>query len=130
MPDHALHNEEVCNFLHASKSYPDWTVTTAFYSALHFVNYEMFPLHSLGDDFQNFEEYFTARCLNKRVNKHEATALLVGKNLKSCFSRYSWLKDMCMTARYSDYKIDPTSAELAVENLAFIKSQIGKLQSA
>lgn len=41
---HAIHNEEACDFLLSSNKFNDWVITTAFYSALHFVQHEIFPL--------------------------------------------------------------------------------------
>ncbi|MEJ7683795.1 MAG: hypothetical protein WKG06_39235 [Segetibacter sp.] len=42
--DHAIHNENVCSYLELKKEYADWIITTAFYSALQFVSYKIFPL--------------------------------------------------------------------------------------
>lgn len=126
MSAHALHNENACNFIHASKDFPDWVITTAFYSALHFVNYEMFPLDSLGTIFDNFEDYYSTRCFGKNISKHEATALLVGRYMKNSRSRYRWLLDVCKTARYNNYNADPNHAQQAIDYLSFIKADVTK----
>lgn len=42
---HGQHNEEVCDLLLLQKKYPDWVITTAFYAALHFVSYKIFPFN-------------------------------------------------------------------------------------
>lgn len=42
--DHATHNEEVCSHLDDNTKYSDWIITTAFYSAMHFMKHKIFPL--------------------------------------------------------------------------------------
>lgn len=100
---HAVHNEEVCDFLLASKKYNDWVVTTAFYSALHFVQYEMFPLTYKGIKYKDFNIYFAMvmKRNNRSLSKHKATIELVKRKLPSCVSHYRWLHDACMNARYN-----------------------------
>lgn len=41
--NHAKHNYEVCFFLYEKTKYNDWIITTAYYSAIHFVYYKLFP---------------------------------------------------------------------------------------
>ncbi|MCU0375446.1 MAG: hypothetical protein MUF24_09070 [Chitinophagaceae bacterium] len=41
--NHALHNEAVCDYLELRVDFPDWAITTAFYAALQFVSYKIFP---------------------------------------------------------------------------------------
>lgn len=132
MPDHALHNEEVCTFIYSQKKYHDWTVTTAFYSALHFVQFEIFPFdNGHGDRYPNFAAYFNDKVVTKggRMSKHEATYQLVTRNLKTCGPQYKWLMDTCQTARYNNYNISEAIAKEAVDNLAYIKSRLKKFEA-
>ena len=65
---HAIHNEEVCDFLLTSKKFNDWVVTTAFYSSLHFVQFELFPLTDDGQKYTDFNIYFS-KVLKKKKQK-------------------------------------------------------------
>ena len=80
---HAIHNEEACKFLLTSKKFNDWVVTTAFYSALHFVQNELFPLTDNGQKYTDFNVYFgkVLKKKNKKLSKHSATIELVKINL-------------------------------------------------
>jgi len=124
--DHALHNEEVCNLINGQNKYHDWTVTSAFYSALHYVLFEIFPVEHYGEKYTCFDHYCSEK-LKNRTSKHEATCGLVAKHLPTCDGHYKWLKDQCMSARYYDYDVSPEVAKEAVKNLEFIKSRIKKL---
>ena len=42
--NHAIHNKEACEYLSKEPKFSDWVITTAFYSALHFIDYKIFPL--------------------------------------------------------------------------------------
>lgn len=127
MSEHALHNEQVCEFIHKENKYHDWTVTTAFYSALHFVQFEIFPFDDgFGNIYHSFDHYYAEK-IRHRMSKHEATHQLVAKHLKTCNAKYKWLMDTCRTARYNNYKILPKVADEAVENLKFIKGRIKKI---
>lgn len=46
---HGEHNEEVCDLLALNQKFSDWTITTAFYAALHFVSYKIFPFSYKAD---------------------------------------------------------------------------------
>ena len=41
--DHAKHNESVCNYLGRNSAFGDWVITSAFYSAMHYVRHLMIP---------------------------------------------------------------------------------------
>src|SRR5690606_6193181 len=109
---HALHNEEVCDYLLASKKYNDWVTTTAFYSAIHFVQNEIFPLIKDGVEYSTFNSYCSKvlRKNNKQVNKHKATINIVKENLPLCASDYRWLYSACMNARYNSYVVSEQKA--------------------
>ncbi len=42
--EYAQHNEKACKYLDKKPEFTDWVITTAFYSALHFVRYKIFPI--------------------------------------------------------------------------------------
>ena len=91
--NHARHNKEVFEFLRTStKRFYDWEVTTAFYTALQYVNAELFPKqyeHPITKKIQNFEsldEYFRAFKQNDlETNKHRLLHNLVEEYLPDNF---------------------------------------------
>tara|TARA_R110002124_G_scaffold157576_3_gene324655 strand:- start:59 stop:457 length:399 start_codon:yes stop_codon:yes gene_type:complete len=123
---HSEHNKEACDYLFASGKFNDWVVTTAFYSALHFVHSEVFPLTTNEGTFKCFDSYFNF--LNKRgsnsLNKHTATIRLVEQHLKHASSQYRYLYDQCMSARYSNFKVSllmANQAKITLESLLKVK---------
>ena len=42
--EHALHNEETCNYFNKKPDFLDGVITTAFYSDLHFVRDKLLPI--------------------------------------------------------------------------------------
>jgi hypothetical protein len=124
---HALHNEEVCNYINASGKYNDWVVNTAFYSALHFVHDKTFPLNhafagKTSTAYDKFEDYYADLVLTIASSKHKATIYLVRKFLKPLSSDYKRLYDLCMDARYNNFVVPDATAQLAVKLLAKIKA--------
>lgn len=120
---HALHNEDLCDHLLANGQYNDWVVTSAFYSALHFVYHQLFPLTIQGTIHPDFNAYYDSEIKNKRVNlsKHAATVDLGSKELSACYGAYKGLYDMCMYSRYNNYRTTPHKARVAKSNLDMIK---------
>lgn len=109
---HAVHNEEACKYLGARSDYADWVVTTAFYSALHFVEHKIFPFtHSKnGRDemLKNISDY--KKISDPRKSKHELRYDLVVWHCQVIENQYKWLWDTCSSARYFDYKFpNPTT---------------------
>lgn len=124
----ALHNEDACNFLFKSKKYNDWVVTTAFYSALHFVQHEIFPLIENGKTFTDIESYFSY-CKPSKIkgyNKHSLTMDLVKNHIPPAYSHYKRLFDSCMNARYVNYLVSFPKAKISKEDLADIKKHLKK----
>ncbi|WAC10936.1 hypothetical protein [Dyadobacter pollutisoli] len=121
--EHAEHNESACDFLLESEKYNDWVVTTAFYSALHFVQHEIFPL-TIGDDtWENFDDYFAYRLKNesRTINKHSVTDELVKVHFNVALTNYRFLSDSCWNARYKRYKVSIDLAKAARRRLAQLK---------
>lgn len=122
---HALHNEALCEFLLHNGNYNDWVITTAFYSALNYVKFEMFPLHISGvGKFEDFEMYL--RKQDKSGEKHYVLMQLVSRYMK-CGGAYRWLLENCMTARYSEYIVSEANARHARRMLAYVKESCQKL---
>lgn len=123
--EHALHNEKVCDYLELKQEYADWIITTAFYSALQFVSYKIFPFEvpaiggkkteiSTIDQYHNYNN-------PKRISKHDLLADLVAKHCHDIHPDYDWLLDMSMTARYSNYQHDKEIASYARSLLKRVK---------
>lgn len=132
MLQHAAHNEAVCDYLNAGKDCWDWVVTTAFYSAMHYAYFQMFPLEEGGNTYTSFEEYYRSveqlKPKNIRMNKHECTAALVIRQVPKAASYYRALSDASWNARYHDYKIPQQNATRARMELSQIKGQLTKLR--
>lgn len=117
--EHGRHNEKVFTFLQKDINFIDWMITTSFYSSIHIVDYKIFPLE-VNDlktgkkrNFKTLDEYFnyykySSGAISK--SRHDLRKDLVGTKCSSISSDFKWLKDMCFTARYINYKFD--NAEL------------------
>lgn len=118
--EHARHNSDLCDIISTNGEYSDWVVTTAFYSCLHYVQSKMFPL----DGHVSFSKYYLAVIRKKRkgVSKHKATINLVYKQLPAIGARYEKLHDLCMTARYQNYRISDALANEARLILSEVKN--------
>ena len=126
---HAIHNEKACDFLLSSGEFNDWVVTTAFYSALHYVCNELFPLEHRNMTFDNFERYYREKFINtkKTQPKHSVIISLVRYNLPLCNKYYRSLHDHCMKARYANYKVSNDLAVKARKDLERLKRQLNKI---
>lgn len=107
--------------------YFDWVVTTAFYSALHFVQNEIFPHNNGVRQFPNFDNYYNSHTFpGKRPSQHRVTIDLAGEILPDAYDSYKWLHDTCRTARYHNYKIPERIASTAIVNLENVKESCVK----
>lgn len=120
---HANHNKEVCESLSETPEYSDWIITTAFYSALHFVDYKIFPLEleqaGKAYTFTSFDSYYMF--VKKNIGKHKARLELVETKLTEIAPHYNKLMDLCHKARYVDYKFNYDIAKDAKESLKKIE---------
>jgi len=119
--DHALHNEELCDMLLQTKKYNDWVVTTAFYSAIHFIECKLFPCKIKGKDYKTFNLYYDNAIKTYQLSKHSLKAKLIFEMLPEIDPHYRWLKDACQTARYIDYTVTNGQAEASNKYLKIIK---------
>lgn len=125
--DHGLHNEEVCNYLQL-KDFPDWRITTAFYSALQFVKYKIFPFELPGiegkktpiEDIDDLLLY-QKNNLSKHPDKHQLLADMVAKHCSEISEDYDWLLDMSKNARYVNYQQSKEVANRAQTLMVIIK---------
>ncbi len=122
---HAIHNEAVCDFLRADGNYNDWVITTAFYSAIHYVEHQIFPLVIGTTTHNSFNSYYDAILKSRRVSKHNGKLSLV-KSTLTCGAQYRWLMDACMNSRYTNYIVTPEEATMAKECLDLVKATITK----
>ena len=102
--NHARHNKEAFDYLHtAAPKFPDWTVTTAFYCAMHYCYAIIFPLTDANGTYNNIEQYHNSK--GGVESKHKMTLILV-RNLHPIIGeKYKLLKDVAHTSRYQDYNI-------------------------
>lgn len=107
---HASHNEEVCNYLTLKQEYSDWIITTAFYTALHFVSYEIFPFTLKGKE-QDAKGIIIGSVFQYqhllglwRKSRHKITGDLCEKLCPEIASDYARLYDMSANARYTNYR--------------------------
>lgn len=122
---HAQHNESACRYLFKCEAYPDWVVTTAFYSSLHFVKYKAFPLKEGGKLFEDFESYYKVKkSLNAREkrSKHDVIIDVANNHLRKIGASYQELHDLCSSARYFDYRVKDADVALAMELFEEIKA--------
>lgn len=122
--DHAKHNEEVCNTLVKYK-HNDWVVTTAYYSAIYYAGYELFPnqydIAGRPSQCHNFADYFS-KLPQPKDSKHSVREDMVHEFIPEIYTSFSTLREMSSTARYKNYKVSDEEVELALECLAEVKS--------
>lgn len=114
--DHARHNEALCRFLSTDGRWPDWVITTAFYSALHFVEGKIFPLREDGVDYPSMSEY-CSKGPGHGDAKHNVRMGLVCREINASYDAYLWLYRSSHNARYVKYDVDQRVAEKAVSLL-------------
>lgn len=121
--DHGDRNQELSDNLLQGNKFYDWSVTVAFYSAIHFVEDKIFPINIAGVSCKNISE---ARGHMRVKGRHQARLDLVRQNLPSILSYYSWLDDQSRNARYKTYKIKKGVAEKAQQYLKSIQAECYK----
>jgi len=122
--DQALHNEKVCDFLHENNQFYDWVVTTAFYSALHYVHYVIFPIEKAIDGKKHIASTIGDYCslISTKDNKHKVLTDLVYTNCKGIGTAYKALLDMSFLSRYESGCQDNTYSTKARRYLAQVKA--------
>ncbi len=123
--DHAKHNEDVCTHLAENTKYSDWIITTAFYSAMHYMRYNLFPLTTKKNGVDVKANDFDHYCLvmDQVGRKHNVLRKLVEEKAPSDIAAaYNQMLDSSWTARYSRYKFSEKVAKLAKKRLTAIKN--------
>ena len=120
---HGERNLDLCKQLLSDGKYHDWIVTTAFYSAVQFVEYAVFPVVIKSVKYSDFEEYYDANSKHGSPNKHNIRKRLVSDQIPSIKTQYRELLDDCHTARYYTYEVSPNTAIEAKKKAEFIRSE-------
>jgi len=120
----ALIDESLCDHLLTTTKWNDWVITTAFSSALHFIDEALFPLTFGEDTYPDFEDYYVDR--NKHGdfsrNSNQSRIILIYQKLPKALSAYKFLFEAYTTARYNEFKVDADTAKKARLRLAVVKS--------
>lgn len=116
----ATHNKEACEFINSSGKFPDWVITTAFYSALHFLEAKALPFKARDASnnritITHLSEYKTLRGIDKSL--HHARLVLLREREPQIATDYKRLFDLCHLARYVDHKTDQADADTAISLL-------------
>lgn len=118
--DHANHNRDACVNLRDGNIYHDWCITTAFYSALHYVNLKIFPFklsHSI-----TCTTISQSQKALKTKDLHETRAKMVELQCSSIAKQYRWLKEQAHNARYVKYNYNSIQADKALRFLGEIEA--------
>jgi hypothetical protein len=119
--EQGAHNEALCEKLSLEGEWYDWIVTIAFYAALHYVEYRIFPLTIKDITYEKFDNYYPSRTDNTK-SQHEARLKLVKERLNMGYPAYRFLYDSSRNARYNNYKVSHELAKTAMLKLAVVKS--------
>jgi len=125
---HGLHNNELCDLLISmgNDDFNDWIVTTAFYSALHFVHHYIFPLNLQDKTYRSFDVYYLVEQQERDLSKHTVTRNLVGTYISELSVKYNWLFKECYNARYRNYIVHKSIAKSAKQYLDEIRKKTDK----
>jgi hypothetical protein len=119
---HAQHNKELCLHLLDKGTHNDWVITTAFYSAIHFIDHKLFPLtYTDGIRYTNIDDLHITV---KRIyhSKHSLREHLVNLYLPLQATNYSVLKTSCWVARYDNYIVTTNRAKICKNRLETIEN--------
>lgn len=117
------HNEKLCRVLIDGGTFYDWAIIAAFYAAMHYVYYKIFPYKPQAYEFRNFNAYFSNIRRSKTASKHSITKDLVLDLFPSASSYFNWLHDSSRI-RYSENMATKEEAEYALEILKKFKEEI------
>lgn len=111
--EHGERNISLSEDLRKGNVYFDWSVTTAFYSAIQFVEHKIFPFKEEHVTISNLNE---ARKFFGCKGRHQTREFLVEKILgRSIGIKYKWLENKSRTARYVSFKTNVSEAEKAIQ---------------
>lgn len=116
----AKHNESTCNYIGKKPEYSDWVVTTAFYSAIHYIRHLLLPMNEGGLTYNTFEALFS-RKRTSQEGRHGFQSRMVQAMYAEIRYEYEKLHDMSNNARYLNYAYVREEAMLAKGYLSKIK---------
>jgi hypothetical protein len=121
---HAERNEQLNDQLIAQNIYRDWVVTTAFYSAIHYVEHKLFvaPFRYFDNEVKNLEDAHSVIPYKLRKSRHETRGDLVKLRLYKIQVQYDFLRKQSQTARYVNYVVSEKLAKEAKGCLNKIKA--------
>lgn len=121
---HAVHNEEVCCYLEEKPGFGDWVMTTAFYSALHWLQYRIFPLTMQdGTVIDSFDSYKIWSDRNGGlISSHHILIELASRHHSEIASRYRRLYSACLDVRYKDFQPAPSIVRTSVKDMQMIRA--------
>lgn len=112
---HGERNKKLSDELFIGKTYYDWVITTAFYSAIHFVEDKILPCKVHSIPCKNISDVKNAYRMNGR---HSSRERLVFDNLPlKVAAKYKWLDDKSRYSRYTTFKVTTTEADKAQQYL-------------
>lgn len=116
--EHAERNQSLCDNLFTTGPYYDWVATTAFYSALHYVQHRLFEVTPSLCPYTTLEAakaHYGCHSLHK-VRQH-----LITDHFAIVSVDYSFLEKTSRTARYLNYGTSKEKAAKARQRLENIK---------
>ena len=111
----ALHNLKIATLLNKSgEKCSDWIITISFYSALHYVDYLLFPIKFQLEngkivEYRSYDSFYSFynSLKPRQQSKHSFRAKLVELYLDEYVHQFfDYLRTECMKARYLEYPID------------------------
>lgn len=112
---HGERNKNLSNELLKNALYHDWVITTAFYSAIHFVEDKILPCDINGINCKNINE---VRKAYKERGRHSSREKLVFDKLPlNIATKYKWLDDKSRYSRYVSFKVTPAESAKAQQFL-------------
>lgn len=121
---HAQHNSAICRHLFHTKQYNDWVITTAFYSAVHYLCHFIFPFNVQKSGSNVLVNCFEDYCLEKNIRgkRHGEMRKLVESNCDiHIAAMYNQMLDLSWTARYSKYSFSEKASATAQKRLDAIE---------
>ena len=120
---HGQRNQKLSEDLLNGKTYYDWVITTAFYSAIHFVEDKILPCKIISIECKNITDVKSAYKMNGR---HSSRERLVFSHLPKIAAQYKWLDDTSRYSRYITFKVTSAQANKAKQYLAEIYAECYK----
>lgn len=126
--NHASHNLKNHSFLKEKGGCDDWVITTAFYSALKFIEGSLFPFaykHPKTKELTDFKSYNNYKSTYNRFKSdtpHSIMRSFVKENTnQDIHTSYEVLYNECHNSRYKNYQIEEEILVIVYEALEEIK---------